>query len=84
MREGKLIPVKGHKTPRFNLYDVLKLAGTDTSKLSPFEHKRLEREISELQAEVERLNNEKEQLKGIIANVLAETSQVFNLKREAS
>jgi len=84
VREGKLIPVKGHKTPRFNLYDVLKLAGTDTSKLSPFEHKRLEREISELQAEVERLNNEKEQLKGIIANVLAETSQVFNLKREAS
>lgn len=72
VREGKLAPVKGHKTPRFNLYDVLKLAGTDTSKLSLFERRRLEREINELKEENNRLKEEKEQIKRQLTNVMAE------------
>jgi hypothetical protein len=83
-KSGIIQPVKGIPTIRFTEQHILELEGLKLDKMSPIERRRLEREINELKCEVEKLNLEKEQLKGIIANVLAETSQVFNLKREAS
>lgn len=76
-REGILPPVKGHKSPRYNLYDVLKLAGTDTSKLSPFERRRLEREIKELKEENNQLKEEREQIRKMLTNTVAEISQTL-------
>lgn len=72
VREGLISPVKGHKTPLFNLYDVLKVEGTDTSKLSPFERRRLEREIDELREENNQLKEERERIKRQLTNVMAE------------
>lgn len=83
-KSGILQPVKGISAIRFTEQHVLELEGVKLDKMSPLERRRLEREISELQLEIEKVNKEKEQLKGIIANVLAETSQVFNIKKEAS
>lgn len=83
-KQGILVPCKNVPGIRFTEQHILELEGIKLDKMSPLERRRLEKEISELQLEIERLNKEKEQLKGIIANVLAETSQVFNLKREAS
>ena len=83
-KSGILQPVKGIPAIRFTEQHVLELEGIKLDKMSPLERRRLEHEINELELEIEKLKSEKEQLKGIIANVLAETSQVFNLKKEAS
>lgn len=72
VREGELTPVEGHKTPRFNLYDVLALAGTDTSKLSPFERRRLERTIENLREENRQLKEEQERIKALLTNQATE------------
>lgn len=77
VREGKISPVKGHKTPRFNLYDVQKLAGTDMDKLSPFERRRLEREKSELEQRITELEEENRIIKSKITNSVADLSQIL-------
>ena len=41
VKEGKIKPRCGNK---YHIDDILKYEGTDTSKLSPFERRRLERE----------------------------------------
>lgn len=82
-KSGVIQPIKGIPAIRFTEEHILELEGLKLDRMSPIEKRRLEREINELKTEIEKLNNEKEQLKGIIANVLAETSQVFNLKKEA-
>lgn len=77
VREGKIPTVKGHKTPKFNLYDVMKAAGTDTSKLSPFERKRLEREKAELEQKVIELEEENRNIKRQLTNVVAEIMPIL-------
>lgn len=71
VRENLISPVDGYKTPQFNLFDVLKVEGTDTSKMSPFERKRLERDIEKLEEENSRLKEEKERLRRQLTNVVA-------------
>ncbi len=83
-KQGILKPCPNVPGIKFTEQHIQELEGIKLDKMHPLERRRLEKEISELQLEIEKLNKEKEQLKGIIANVLAETSQVFNLKREAS
>jgi predicted site-specific integrase-resolvase len=77
VREGKISPVKGHKTPRFNLYDVQKLAGTDISKLSPFEHRRLEREKAELEQRILELEEENKSIKRQLTNIVADIAFIL-------
>lgn len=77
VREGELIPVKGHKTPRFNLYDVQRLAGTSTDKLSPFERRRLERENAELEERIIELEEENRSIKRQLTNVVAEIMPIL-------
>ena len=77
IREGCLTPVKGHKTPKFNIYDVMKLAGTEVDKLSPFERRRLEREKSELEQRVVELEEENRRIKRQMTNVVAEIMPIL-------
>ena len=77
VREGLITPVDGYKTPQFNLFDVLKVEGTDTSKMSPFERRRLEKEIKELEEENSRLREEKEQMRRQLTNVVAEIMPIL-------
>lgn len=83
-KAGILKPCPNVPGIKFTEQHIQELEGIKLDKMSPLERRRLEKEISELQLEIERLNKEKEQLKVIIANVLAETSQVFNLNIKAS
>ncbi|AYO30220.1 histidine kinase [Biomaibacter acetigenes] len=70
--EGILQPAKGIPAIRFTPEYIAELEGVELAKTSPLQVKRLEREIEDLR-------RENEELKGIIAKVLAETSKVINL-----
>lgn len=69
---GILTPCTGIPAIRFSLQHIVELEGTKLERFSPIEKKRLE-------IENEKLKQENEQLKGIIANVLSETSKIVNL-----
>jgi predicted site-specific integrase-resolvase len=77
IREGLISPVKGHKTPKFNMDDVLKAEGTDNSKLSPFERRRLEKEKSELEQRIVELEEENRRIKRQLTNVVAEIMPIL-------
>lgn len=68
--QGIITPVKGIPAIRFTEQHIAELEGIKLEKVSPLQVKRLEREL-------ERTKKENERLKGIIANVIAETSQVL-------
>ena len=69
-KEGVITPCKGIPAIRFTEQHIAELEGVKLEKVSPLQVKRLEREL-------ERIKKENERLKGIIANVIAETSQVL-------
>ncbi|HDI3055737.1 TPA: histidine kinase [Clostridium botulinum] len=71
-KDGILSPVKGIPSIRFNPEHIAELEGTKLEKFSPIQKRKLEKENEQL-----RLENEK--LKGILANVLSETSKIINL-----
>ncbi|EDU35707.1 MULTISPECIES: hypothetical protein [Clostridium] len=71
-KDGILSPVKGIPSIRFNPGHIAELEGTKLEKFSPIQKRKLEKENEQL-----RLENEK--LKGILANVLSETSKIINL-----
>jgi len=71
-KEGILQPAKGVPAIRFSPEYIAELEGMELKATSPLQVKRLEREI-------EMLKKENEELKGIIAKILAETSKVINL-----
>lgn len=77
VKEGLLTPVKGHKTPKFNVYDVMKVAGTEVDRLSPFERRRLEREKSELEQRIVELEEENRSIKRQLTNVVAEIMPIL-------
>lgn len=68
--QGIITPVKGIPAIRFTEQHIAELEGVKLEKVSPLQVKRLEREL-------EKTKKENERLKGIIANVIAETSQVL-------
>ena len=70
--EGVLQPAKGVPAIRFTPEYIAELEGIELKATSPLQVKRLEREIEDLK-------KENEELKGIIARVLAETSKVVSL-----
>lgn len=70
-KEGILQPVKGIPAIRFTKEYIAELEGVKLEKTSPLQVKRLEREL-------EKTKRENEKLKGIISNILAETSQIIN------
>jgi len=70
--QGIISPVKGIPAIRFTEQHIAELEGIDLKKVSPLQVRRLERELDEVKAE-----NEK--LKGIISNVLSETSKIINM-----
>ena len=70
-KEGFLQPAKGVPAIRFTKEYIAELEGIELEKTSPLQVKRLEREL-------EKTKRENEKLKGIISNILAETSQIIN------
>ena len=72
-RDGVISTVQGLPAPRFNIQHVLEIEGTKIESFSPLERRRLEREI-------QALREENQQLKGVLSNILAESSKVINLR----
>ena len=72
VEDGVVSPVKGLPSKRFNLEEVLKLEGTEISKLSPLERKRLLREIEQLERKKEELEKENEELKDYVRLVFGQ------------
>ncbi len=79
VREGKISPATLHPI-RFNLDDILKAEGTDNSKLSPFERRRLEREKAELEQRIAELEEENRGIKRQLTNVVAEIMPILRDK----
>ena len=79
IREGIIKPVKGYGHPKFNLEDILKAEGTDYSKMSPFERRKLEQEKAELEQKVMRLEEENQRIKRQMTNVVAEIMPILKL-----
>ncbi len=76
-KEGVLQPAKGVPAIRFTPEYIAELEGVELKATSPLRVKRLEREIEDLK-------KENEELRGIIARILAEASKVMmNSRKEA-
>lgn len=71
-KEGIIQPVKNIPVIRFTEQYIAELEGIKLDKLSPLERKKLE-------SELDVLKKENELLKGILANILAESSKVISL-----
>lgn len=69
-KEGILTPCKGLPVIRFSLQYILELEGVKLEKVSPLMYRRLERELEETKQENIRL-------KGILARITAEASQIY-------
>ena len=72
---GILQTIKGLPVIRFSLEYIQELEGTTLERFSPLERKKMEMRIEELKTE-----NEK--LKGILGNILAESSKVIGIVKE--
>lgn len=68
--DGVISPVKGLPSVRFNLNHILELEGTDISKMSPLERRRLEKEIKELENKKNELEKENQELKDYVKNII--------------
>lgn len=75
IKEGVISPVRGMTTIRFNMSDILKAEGHD--KMSPIERRRLERDKEELQRRIRELEEECEQIKKQLTNVVAEIMPIL-------
>jgi hypothetical protein len=71
-KEGFITPVKGVPGIRFNPEQIAALEIVKLEKFSPLERRKLERENEELKKDNERL-------KGIVANILVESSKLIAL-----
>lgn len=69
--DGILTPCKGIPAIRFTEQHILELEGVKLEKVSPLMYRKLERELEEIK-------RENAMLKGILSNVLAETSKIIN------
>lgn len=76
IREGLISPIK-LKPIRFNLDDVLMAEGTDNSKLSPFERRKLEGEKMRLKERIVELEEENRNIKRQLTNVVAEIMPIL-------
>lgn len=76
IRENAIKPAL--KSPiRFNIEDILKAEGTEVGKLSPYERKRLEREIETLEHKLMELQEENRNIKRQLTNVVAEIMPIL-------
>ena len=75
IKEGVISPVKRMATIRFSMSDILKAEGYD--KMSPFERRRLERDKEELQRRIREREEECEQIKKQLTNVVAEIMPIL-------
>lgn len=71
--EGILQPAKGVPVIRFTPEYIAELEGVELKKTSPLQVKRLERDI-------EALRQENEELRGILARMMAEASKIYTRK----
>lgn len=69
-KEGLITPAKGVPVIRFTEQHILELEGVKLEKVSPLMYRRLERELEETKQENIRL-------KGILARITAEASQIY-------
>ena len=72
-KEGILQPAKGVPLIRFTPEYIAQLEGIGLKKTSPFYVRKLEQEMETVQ-------KENEELKGILARILAEASKVIDMK----
>lgn len=69
--EGIIVPVKGLKVTRFSLKQIEEIEGDIPTTTTWTERK--------LQKRIDVLEEENKKLKGILSNILAESSKVINM-----
>lgn len=74
-KEGLITPAKGVPVILFTEQHIMNLEGVKLEKVSPLKLRKLE-------MEKEKLEEENRRLKGVLANILAESSKVINLIEE--
>ena len=74
-REGVITPAKGIPAIRFTPEHVAQLEGVELKPVSPLQVKRLERELEAVRAE-------RDELRGILARVLATAAEVIPERKE--
>lgn len=70
--DGIITPCKGIPGTVFNIEYISSLEGVEHNLMSPWERRRLEKEIRELEYKYN-------SLKSVLANILTESSKVINL-----
>lgn len=71
-RQGLISTAKGVPCIRFTEQHILELEGVKLEKVSPLMVRRLERELEDYKTKYE-------MLKGVLANILAESTKVINI-----
>lgn len=74
-KEGFIVPIKGIKAIRFNPHYIEEIEGSISERVTWQERK--------LQKKVDALQEENKQLKEILANILAESSKVIGIDKDA-
>lgn len=77
--DGVISPVKGIPSIRFNPEHVMKLEGTEISKLSPLERKKLLNEIEDLKRDKQELKKENEDLKNYVKTVFSQGARFITI-----
>ena len=80
--DGIIPYVKGLPSLRFRLEDILELEGTEISKLSPLERRRLLKEIETLETKNKELEKENEDLKEYVKMILGHGIRFIDTSRE--
>lgn len=79
VNDGVISPVKGIPSIRFNPEHVAKLEGTEISRLSPLERKKLEKEVASLEDKIKELEKENEELKDYVKAVFSQGARFMNI-----
>lgn len=69
--EGRIVPVKGIKAIRFNPRYIEEIEGS-LPEQTTWQERRLQKQI-------EALEEENQKLKGVLANILAESAKIINI-----
>lgn len=81
--DGILTPSKGIPSIRFSPQHIAELEGTELSKFSPLERKRILREIKELENKVTDLENEITELKEYVRSTVGNGVKFIGFGKEA-
>lgn len=82
VKDKIISPIRGIPSIRFNPAHILELEGTEISKLSPLERRRLLREIKDLETKNNELKKENEELKEYVKTIIGHGVRFIDISKE--